>query len=112
MNPYTTVHPRCGTSFILLVGLVCIFLFSIIDALYIAWLGPFPNVLVRLLVHLSLIPLVGGMSYEVLKLSDKYKNAPVVGLLIKPGLWLQKITTRNPDEHQLEVASLALKAVI
>ncbi|NLG16177.1 MAG: DUF1385 domain-containing protein [Fibrobacter sp.] len=112
MHPYTTVHPRCGTSFILLVGIVCIFLFSIVDALYISIFGPFPNVLARLLVHLSLVPLVGGTSYEVLKLSDKYKEVPLVGLLIKPGLWLQKITTKNPDEHQLEVASLALKAVI
>lgn len=109
---YSTVHPRCGTSFLLLVGIICVFLFSIIDALFIQFIGPFPNVLSRFLLHILLIPLVGGTSYEVLKLSDRYQHIALVNLLIKPGLWLQKITTREPDEKQLEVASLALRAVI
>jgi uncharacterized protein YqhQ len=64
------------------------------------------------LVHLLLIPLVGGASYEVLKLSDKYQHLPIVSFFIKPGLWLQKITTKAPDDTQLETASLALKAAL
>lgn len=112
MRGYSRVHPRCGTSFLLLVGIICVFLFSIIDALFIQLIGPFPNVFSRFLLHILLIPLVGGTSYEVLKLSDRYQHIALVNLLIKPGLWLQKITTREPDEEQMEVASLALRAVI
>lgn len=112
MRTYSTVHPRCGTSFLLLVGFICIFLYSIIDALFIQFIGPFPNVFSRFLLHILLIPLVAGTSYEVLKLSDRFQHIAIVKLLIKPGLWLQKITTREPDEKQMEVASLALRAVI
>jgi len=112
MRGYSRVHPRCGTSFLLLVGIICVFLFSIIDALFIQLIGPFPNVFSRFLLHILLIPLVGGTSYEVLKLSDRYQHVALVNLLIKPGLWLQKITTREPDEKQMEVASLALRAAI
>jgi uncharacterized protein YqhQ len=112
MRPYTTLHPRCGTSFLLLVGLVCILLFSIIDTLFIQFIGPYPNVFSRFLVHILLIPLVGGCSYEVLRLSDRYQHIFPVSLLIKPGLWLQLITTREPDDKQLETASAALKAAL
>lgn len=112
MRPYTTFHPRCGTSFLLLTGIVCILLFSIVDALFISFVGPYPSVVVRLLVHLVLVPLIAGCSFEVLKLSDRYKRVPLVGALILPGLWLQKITTKPPDDRQLEVASAALKAVL
>lgn len=112
MRGYSTVHPRCGTSFLLLVGIICVFLFSIIDALFIEFIGPYPNVLSRFLVHILLIPLVAGTSYEVLKLSDRFQHIFLVKLFIKPGLWLQKITTREPDEKQMEVASLALRAAL
>ena len=112
MRPYSTLHPRCGTSFLLLVMLVCILLFSIIDTLIMHYIGPYPNVLARLLVHIFLIPLVGGSSYEVLKWSDKYQRIFPVSLLIKPGLWLQYITTKEPDDKQLETASAALKAAL
>jgi uncharacterized protein YqhQ len=112
MRPYTTLHPRCGTSFLLLVALVCILLFSMIDAIFIQFIGPYPSTVVRLLVHLALIPVVGGASYELLKLSDRYRRLPIVGALIMPGLWLQKITTKEPDDSQLEVAAEALKAAL
>lgn len=112
MRPYTTFHPRCGTSFLFLVGFICVFLFSIIDALYIAAFGPYPTILMRFAVHLLLVPLISGISYEVLKLSDAYSHVPVVGFLIQPGLLLQKITTKNPDDSQLDVAAQALKAVV
>jgi uncharacterized protein YqhQ len=110
MKPYTTLHPRCGTSFLFLVALVCIFLFSIVDALIMNYIGPYPNVLARFLVHIALIPLVGGMTYEVLRFSDKFKHIPPVNLMVMPGLWLQKITTKEPDDEQLQVAASALKA--
>jgi uncharacterized protein YqhQ len=112
MQSYSTLHPRCGTSFLILVLMICILLFTIVDALYIGIMGPYPNILTRFLVHMLLLPIVSGTSYEVLKLSDRYKKFPLVSLLIKPGLWLQKITTKEPDKDQLEVASLALKAVL
>jgi uncharacterized protein YqhQ len=112
MRPYTTLHPRCGTSFLFLVILCCILLFSIVDALIISFIAPYPNTLMRMLVHLALVPLVSGTSYEVLKFSDRYQHFPIVSFFIKPGLWLQKITTKNPDDTQLETASLALKAAL
>jgi uncharacterized protein YqhQ len=112
MRPYTPLHPRCGTSFLFLVILCCILLFSIVDALIITFIAPFPNTLSRMLVHLTLVPLVSGTSFEVLKFSDRYQHFPIVRFFIKPGLWLQKITTKNPDDTQLETASLALKAAI
>jgi uncharacterized protein YqhQ len=110
MRPYSTHHPRCGTSFLLLVALVCIFLFSIIDALVTVFIAPYPNLLVRFFVHIALIPLVAGLSYEVLRLSDRFQHVTFVRLLILPGLWLQKITTKEPDDGQLQVAAAALKA--
>lgn len=112
MRPYTTLHPRCGTSFLLLVAVLCILLFSIVDTLYIGFFGPYPHVWVRLIVHFLLIPLVSGTSYEALKLSDRYRHIPLVGAAILPGLWLQKITTKPPDDQQLEVAAKALQAVL
>ena len=112
MRQYTTLHPRCGTSFLLLVGIVCILLFAVVDVFYITLLGPYPTVLARFAVHLLLVPVVSGTSYEVLKLSDRYQKISLVGLLIQPGLLLQKITTKKPDDAQLEVAAKALKAAL
>jgi uncharacterized protein YqhQ len=74
------------------------------------FIAPYPNVLVRFLVHIALIPLVAGLSYEVLRLSDRFQHVPFVRLLILPGLWLQKITTKEPDDSQLQIAAAALKA--
>ncbi|MBD3316085.1 MAG: DUF1385 domain-containing protein [Chitinivibrionales bacterium] len=112
MRPYTTAHPRCGTSFLILVGLVCVFLFAIIDGVIIKFIGPYPNVITRTLVHLGLVPLVSGLSYEVLRFSANHPDAPIVRRLILPGLWLQRITTREPDDTQLGVAAKALEAVV
>jgi len=110
MRPYTTYHPRCGTSFLFLVAIVCIFMFTIIDSLIMHFIGPYPNVLARFVVHIALIPLVGGMTYEVLRFSDKFKHVPPVNFMIMPGLWLQRITTKEPNDEQLQVAASALKA--
>lgn len=97
---YTTHHPRCGTSFILTVLLISILVFMFLGR---------PETIVDRLIRLAFVPLIGGISYEIIKLSDKKKHNPVIRFFIKPGLWLQKITAREPDESMLEVALVALK---
>ncbi len=93
-------HPRCGTSFLMVVMLVAIVLFSVIkfDALW-----------MNLLVRIVLMPLVAGLSYEIIRYAAKKESSVVFKLMTLPGLWLQNITTQNPDGEQLEVAIKALK---
>lgn len=105
-------HPRCGTSFLLITAIVVIFLFAVLDSLLIPIIGNYKSPLHRLLVHLPFIPLIAGLSYEVLKFSGKNSDNRILGLLIKPGLWLQHLTTREPGEAQLEVAAEAIKAAL
>jgi uncharacterized protein YqhQ len=112
MRRFPTLHPRCGTSFLLIVGIICILLFSLVDAAYILLIGPYPSIPARFAVHLLLVPLISGTSFELLRLSDRHKTVPIIGALIKPGLWLQKITTKTPDDSQLDVAARALKAAL
>lgn len=107
---YTTHHPRCGTSFLLIVAFVCIAIFAVIDGLVAMAFGPYPSVAARFLVHVSLIPVVSGVGYEILKASERSEHW-MVAALRRPGLWLQRITTREPDASQLEVAFAALEAV-
>ena len=92
-------HPRCGTSFLMVVMLVAIVLFSIIkfDALW-----------MNLVVRIALMPLVAGLSYEVIRYAAKKESSAIFKLMTKPGLWLQNITTQEPDGPQLEVAIKAL----
>ncbi len=101
---YTTLHPRCGTSFLIIVFIISIFVFSLIPKTSPFW--------IKALSRVVLIPLIAGISYEALKLSDKFKDNFLVKILIMPGLWLQKITTKEPDESQIEVALAALKEVL
>ncbi|MBZ4672350.1 MAG: hypothetical protein JG762_580 [Deferribacteraceae bacterium] len=98
------LHPRCGTSFLLIVMIVSIFVFSLIPK--------DSHFLIKLSSRLILLPVIAGISYEVLKLSSKYKDNFIVNMLIKPGLWLQKITTREPDDSQLEVALISIKEAL
>lgn len=105
---YTTQHPRCGTSFIFIVLLISILLFSLIDTLVIYAFGSI-GLVTRIVYHLVSVPLVAGVSYELLKLSSRYSNNLITRILIKPGLWLQKITTNPPSDEQLETAIVALK---
>lgn len=93
-------HPRCGTSFLMVVMLVAIVLFSVIkfDAM---WLN--------LVVRIALMPLVAGLSYEVIRYAAKKESSAVFKFMTLPGLWLQNITTQEPDREQLEVAVEALK---
>ena len=100
---YSRLHPRCGTSFLLIVMVLAIFVFAPIGLPAWYWL-----VLSRILG----IPLIAGLSYEVIKWAGKHRNKRWVRALMWPGLMLQNLTTREPDEDQLEVAIRALKAVL
>jgi len=101
-------HPRCGTSFLLIVMLLAILLFAMLDTILMLWLGQL-TLPVRLVSHFLLLPAIGGISYEMLKLSARWSQSLLGRLLVAPGLWLQRITTREPAADQLEVALVALK---
>ena len=109
---YSTHHPRCGTSFLLIVVILAIFLFAVADTLVQLKLGHRPTVMQRFATHFSLLPLLGGLSYELLKLSGRKRGNRYVQWLSAPGLWLQRITTREPDAAQMEVAIVALKGAL
>jgi uncharacterized protein YqhQ len=93
-------HPRCGTSFLMVVMLVSILLFSVIK---------FDSLLFNFLVRIALIPVVAGLSYEIIRLSAKRETGLFFKTITRPGLWLQNVTTKEPDDSQLEVAITALK---
>ena len=105
-------HPRCGTSFILIVALLTMVMFVVFDIIVVALWGSYPNAFIRLLVHLPFLPLVAGVSYEFLRFSDRFAGTKMVRLLISPGLALQRLTTREPDDGQREVALEALKVAL
>jgi len=96
------LHPRCGTSFLVFVMIVSIILFS-----FISW----DNMWTRLGMRLLLLPVVAGISYEIIRWAGKSKSK-IVCFISKPGMWLQNITTREPDDSQLEVAITSMKAVL
>jgi uncharacterized protein YqhQ len=99
-RPQPRQHPRCGTSFLMVVMLVSIALFSVIK---------FDSLVYNFLVRLALVPLVAGLSYEIIRLSAKKESGWFFKLITRPGVWLQNITTQEPDDQQLEVAIEALK---
>jgi uncharacterized protein YqhQ len=101
---FSRLHPRCGTSFLLIVMLVSIAVFSLIPK---AW--PF---VWKALSRVVLLPLIAGISYEFLKWSAKHDQHPLVKLVIAPGLALQRLTTREPDDAQLEVAICSVKEAL
>ncbi len=105
-------HPRCGTSFILIVSMFSIVLFGIADSLFPIVFGHMQSFPERLITHLALLPFVAGSSYELLKLSGRFRTNGLVRLLIAPGLWLQNMTTAEPDDQMIEVALCALKAAL
>lgn len=99
---FYTLHPRCGTSFLMFVMVISLILFSLFG-----W----PNVWMRLLSRILLIPVVAGLSYELLKLAGRSDNW-FVKILSLPGIYLQKLTTKEPDLDQLEIAIASMKAVL
>lgn len=102
VKSFTTLHPRCGTNFLFIVMTISIILFS-----FLGW----PNPIIRIVMRIICIPIVGAISYEIIKFLGKYNNK-FTQIIAYPGMMLQKITTREPDEKQIEVAIMALKAVI
>lgn len=102
VKKYSTKHPRCGTSFMFLVMVISILVFACIG-----WYGMILNALFRIL----LIPLVAGVSYELLKFAGRYSENPFVKILNAPGMLFQMLTTREPDEKQIEVAIAAFNNV-
>ncbi|MFA5352887.1 MAG: DUF1385 domain-containing protein [Thermodesulfovibrionales bacterium] len=101
---YKPYHPRCGTSFLLIVMVISILVFSLIPK---EW-----AFIEKALSRLILIPAIAGISYEILKASARFHDNPVMSLMILPGLLLQRLTVREPDESQIEVAIAAAKDVL
>lgn len=98
----TRFHPRCGTSFLILVLIVSILVFSVVS-----W----DSLWMRTLLKILLLPLVVGISYELIKLAGRYDN-PLTRIISFPGLQLQRLTTKEPDDDQIEVAIAALEPVL
>lgn len=111
-HQFRTHHPRCGTSFILIVAMLAILTYSVSDTIFAVIFGHPPAVLERFATHLVFLPLVAGLAFELLKLSGKTRNSMITRVLIAPGLWLQRITTREPSDEQVEVALEALRSSI
>ena len=102
VQKFSTLHPRCGTAFLLIVMLVSIVVFA-----FLGW----PDLWLRILSRVVLLPVVAGISYEIIRFSGRSKNS-FVHMATLPGLWLQKITTNQPDDDMVEVAIESLKAVL
>ena len=103
---YSVQHTRCGTSFLLYVLVISIILFAPLTFASVeqGWLA----LLLRFVTRLLLIPVVAGIAYEVIRFSTAHQDKPLMRLLIVPGLWLQKMTTREPDDSMVECAIAAL----
>ena len=102
VQSFSTLHPRCGTAFLLIVMVVSIFVFA-----FLGW----PDLWLRILSRVILLPVVAGISYEIIRFAGRTTN-PMVHLAILPGLWLQKITTNQPADDMVEVAIQSLEAVL
>jgi len=100
---FTTIHARCGTSFIIFVLVLSILIFSLVTS---------ESFFIKLISRILLLPVIIGVSYEFLKFSDKYKNNFFVKILIRPGLWLQKLTTGEPNNKQIMTAINSLRLVL
>jgi uncharacterized protein YqhQ len=103
VKKYPTAHARCGTAFLFIVLIVAIFVFALV---------PQPTLWIRILSRIALIPVIAVISYEIMKFGAGHINNPVVRILLAPGLLLQTITTREPDDSQIEAAISALNEVI
>jgi uncharacterized protein YqhQ len=103
-RPYSRIHPRCGTSFLLTVVALSILLFSLIPGSWPFW--------AKGLSRLVLLPVIAGLGYEFIKFSAAHRANPAVKALMQPGLWLQRLTTREPSDDQIEVAIRALEEAV
>ena len=102
VQKFSRLHPRCGTNFLLIVMLVSIFVFA-----FLGW----PSLAERIASRILLLPVVAGISYEIIRLAGRSEN-PIIQTAIKPGLWLQYLTTRPPEDDMVAVAIESLKAVL
>lgn len=115
---FTTLHPRCGTSFIFVVMIIAIIAFSIVPKIILIVSPGYINLHFALKkailfpLHIVLMPFIAGISYEIIKFASKHPQNQILHLLVLPGILFQKITTKEPDKSQVEVAIAALKAVI
>ena len=100
---YPPAHPRCGTAFLLEVVAISIVLFALLGT---------PDLWLRVLSRILLIPVIAGIAYELLRLGGKYPNSPFMKLIVAPGLLLQALTTRYPDESQMEVAIASMEELL
>lgn len=103
VSGYSTAHVRCGSSFLFVVLILAIIVFAMIGL---------PSVWIMVLSRLALIPVISALSYEVIYFGSRHTENPLVRAILAPGLWLQALTTRQPDERQIEVALLALSTAI
>lgn len=103
IRKYPTMHPRCGTSFLLIVILISVLVFSLVNP---------DGFALKLLSRLLLLPVIAGVSYELRRLGARFEKNPIMKLFVLPGLLLQLITTKEPDEKQIVVAVAALKDVL
>ena len=103
VDRHSTLHVRCGTNFLLIVMVLTILVYSVFTVRGFLW---------GLLLRLIAIPVIAGISYELLRLGARYRRSLIMRALMTPGLWLQKITTRPPDESQIEVALTSFKELL
>jgi uncharacterized protein YqhQ len=103
VRKFPRLHPRCGTNFLMIVMCISIFIFA-----FLGW----PNLLERILSRVILMPVVAGVSYEIIRFAGRHNDNPWVHKLILPGLLLQKLTTREPADEMIEVAIASVKAVV
>ena len=102
VQKFPRLHPRCGTTFLLIVMLVSIVVFA-----FLGW----PDLWLRITSRILLLPVVAGISYEIIRLAARSENS-IIRAAIMPGLWLQYLTTRPPDDEMVEVAIASLNAVL
>ena len=103
VRKFGTPHPRCGTAFLLTVVVVSIVVFALLLGPPLEW---------RIASRILLLPVIAAISYEIIRFSGAHQNSLIGQLLAKPGLWLQKLTTRQPDDQQIEVAIRAMETAI
>jgi len=100
---YSPAHPRCGTAFLLEVVAISVVLFALLGT---------PDLWLRVLSRILLIPVIAGIAYELLRLGGRYPNSPLMKIIVAPGLLLQALTTRYPDTPQMEVAIASMNELL
>lgn len=103
VREYPNAHPRCGTAFLLTVMVISLVVFVLLGT---------PPIWVRIVERIALIPVIAALAYEVLRIAQRFGDNPIFALIYRPNIWLQSLTTRDPDDAQIEVAIAALNRVI